>query len=195
MQLLCHACTVLWYVKLSSVLGGPSICPFASVCRTLPHPLRWQHNSNLVFWIHVWTSKQQCSIIQIMFWCKDCNSNTWWWFRLYLLLLYPCTQGIHISDLGLTDWIDVKRTLRQICCPKLYLDFVWSLMNFIQVDRPHRKIVHIFVLGEIRQNLLDYIYVLIPDSRGSQHLPIWAALACRTLPHPLRWQHSSSLVF
>ena len=37
--------------------------------------------------------------------------------------------------------------------------------------------------------------VLIPDSRGSQHLPIWAASACRTMPHPLRWQHNSSLMF
>ena len=50
-------------------------------------------------------------------------------------------------------------------------------------------------MDEIRQNLLEYMEVLIPDSRGSQHLPIWAASACRTMPHPLRWQHNSSLVF
>ena len=37
--------------------------------------------------------------------------------------------------------------------------------------------------------------VLIPDSRGSQHLPIWAASACRTMPHPVCWQHNSNLVF
>ena len=127
--------------------------------------------------------------------CKNCKANTWWWFRLYLLLLYQCTQAIHISDLGLADWIDVKSTLRQICCPKLCLDFVWSLKNFIQVHRSPSQIVHIIVLDDIRQNLLEHMEVLIPDSRGSQHLPIWAASACRTMPHPLRWQHNSSLVF
>ena len=42
----------------------------------------------------------------------------------------PMHQAIHISDLGLTDWIDVKSDLRQICCPKICLDFLWSLMDF-----------------------------------------------------------------
>ena len=67
--------------------------------------------------------------------CKYCKANTCWWFLLYLLPLYQSTQAIHIPDLGLTDWIDVKSILQQICCPKLCLDFVWSLINFIQVDR------------------------------------------------------------
>ena len=126
--------------------------------------------------------------------CKDCKANTWWWFRMYFLL-YQWTQAIYISDLGLTDWTDVKSTLWQIGCPKLCLDFVWSLMNFIQVYRSPSWVFLIIVLDEIRQNLREYMEVLIPDSRRSQHLPIWAASACRTMPHPLRWHHNSSLVF
>ena len=36
---------------------------------------------------------------------------------------------------------------------------------------------------------------VIKCSRGSQHLPIWVASACRTTLHALWWQHKSSLVF
>ena len=78
--------------------------------------------------------------------CKDCKANTWWWFWIYLLGLYQCTQAIHRSYLGLIDWIDMKNTLRQICCSKLCLDFEWSYMNFIQVDRSPSLIFHIIVL-------------------------------------------------
>ena len=38
---------------------------------------------------------------------------------------------------------------------------------------------------------LEYMEVLIPDSRGSPHLPIWAA----TMLFPLWWQHNFNLVF
>ena len=31
--------------------------------------------------------------------------------------------------------------------------------------------------------------VLIPDPRGSHHLPIWSASACRTVPNPFWWHH------
>ena len=75
------------------------------------------------------------------------------------------------------DWCEEHFTQNLIGCPKLCLDFVWSLMNLIQVDRS------------------PYMEVLIPDSGGSQHLPIWAALACRTMSHPLWWQRHSCLVF
>ena len=45
-------------------------------------------------------------------------------------------QAISISDLGLTDWIDVKSTLRQICWPMLCIDFSWSYIDFLQVYDP-----------------------------------------------------------
>ena len=87
--------------------------------------------------------------------------------------------------------IDMNGTLRQIYCPKPCLDFMWSFIKIIQVGRSTSLIFHIIVLGEIRQNPLGYMEVLIPDSRGSQHLPIWAA----TMPYPLWWQHNFNLVF
>ena len=48
-------------------------------------------------------------------------------------------------------------------------------MDFVQVDGSPPEIFHIIVSEEIRQNTQEYMEVLIPDSRGSQHLPIWAA--------------------
>ena len=39
------------------------------------------------------------------------------------------------------------------------------------------------------QNQLEHMEVLIPDPRGSHHLPIWSVSACRTMPHPFWWQH------
>ena len=53
---------------------------------------------------------------------------------------------------------------------------------------PIVNIVYHFI-DEIRQNPLEYMEVLIQDTRGSQHLPIWSTSACRTMPHPLWWQH------
>ena len=87
-------------------------------------------------------------------------------------------------------WIDVKSTV-QICSPKICLDVMWSLTNFIQVDRSPSLIFYIIILDEIRQSPLEYMEVLIPDSRGTQHLPIWAS----TMPYPLWWQDNSNLVF
>ena len=44
------------------------------------------------------------------------------WFRIYLITLYQCTQAIPGSDLWSgSDWIDVTSALRQICC----LELVW----------------------------------------------------------------------
>ena len=45
--------------------------------------------------------------------------------------------------------------------------------------------------SQTKKNPLEYMGVLIPDSRESQHLPIWAA----TMPYPLSWQRNSNLVF
>ena len=162
----------------------------------MSHGLWWQHNSGLVFWPSVLdTYVRICSPVldtcfshnTIICRCKDCKTNTWWWFRLYLLPLYQCTQAIHISDLDLTDGIDVKSALRQMCCPKLCPGFLWSLINFIQVDGSPSYTSRTIVSDEIRQNPLEYMEVLIPDSRGSQHLLISAASVCRTMSHPLSW--------
>ena len=63
-------------------------------------------------------------------------------------------------------WIDVKSISRQICCPKLCLDFIWSLMNFVQVDRYPSQVFHIVVFDEIRQNPLEYM--LSPEHNSVQ---------------------------
>ena len=58
--------------------GGSQHLPIwaASACKTMSHPLWWQHNSSLVFSPHVFTSTQQCSIIQIIYRCRDDKANT-----------------------------------------------------------------------------------------------------------------------
>ena len=45
----------------------------ASARRTMSHVLWSQHNSGLIFWTHVFTSTQQCSIILIICRRKDCK--------------------------------------------------------------------------------------------------------------------------
>ena len=115
-----HAWTLLWHVMLLSVQHMPAWV--ASACRTVSHALWWQHNSSLVFWTNVFTSTQQCSIIQIICICKYCKANTWWWFRLYLLPLYQCTQAIHISDLYWYEWHFTTNLLPQTL-PRFHVKF------------------------------------------------------------------------
>ena len=125
--------------------------------------------------------------------CKDCKANTWWWFWLHLLLLYQCTT--HISDLGFNrlDWYEEHFTTNPL--PKALSRFRAKFDEFYSGRSFQTYIFHIIVLDETRQNLLEYMEVFIPHSRGSQHLPIWAASDCRTMPYPLWRQHNSSLVF
>ena len=62
-----------------------------------------------------------------------------------------------------SDWIDAKSTLRQICCLKLRLDFLWRLIDFIQVVGSPSCIFHAFVPDEIGKNPLEYMEVQILD--------------------------------
>ena len=51
--------------------------------------------------------------------------------------------------------IDAKSALRHICCLKFCLDFLWRLMDFIQVVGSPSCIFHVIVPDEIRKNLLN----------------------------------------
>ena len=62
------------------------------------------------------------------------------------------------------NWIHVKSTLRHICCLKLCLDFLWRLMNFIQVVGSSSCIFHVTVPDEIKNNPLEYMKVQILES-------------------------------
>ena len=68
-------------------------------------------------------------------------------------------------------------------------------MNFIQVDKPPIVNISHYCIGWNQANSIGMQEVFIPDSRRSEHLPIWAASACRTMPSLLRWQHNSSIVY
>ena len=50
---------------------------------------------------------------------------------------------------------DVKSALRHICCLKFYLDFLWRLVNSIQLVGSPSYIFHVIVLDEIRKNPLN----------------------------------------
>ena len=63
-----------------------------------------------------------------------------------------------------SDYIDMKSALRQICCPKLCLDFLWGLINFIHVVGSPSCISHVIVLDGTRNNPLEYMGVQILDS-------------------------------
>ena len=67
-----------------------------------------------------------------------------------------------------SNWIDVKSALRQICCLKHCLDFLWRLTNFIQVVGSPSCIFHAIVPDEIKNNPLEYMEVQIP--KGVDHL-------------------------
>ena len=53
-----------------------------------------------------------------------------------------------------SNWIGVKSALQQICCLKLCLDFLWRLMNFIQVVGSPSCLFHAIVPDEIKINPL-----------------------------------------
>ena len=164
----------------------------ASACRTMSHALWWQHNSNLVFWINLLTSTviqsfKPCACAKIVKPILDGDSD-------YTVSLCTNTPKPDFwSGLNRFGWCEEHFTTNLL--PQDLYSFVWSLMNHIRVDRSPSSIFHIVVLDGIRQNLLEYMAVLIPDSRGSQHLPTWAASACKTTPHPLRWHHNSGPEF
>ena len=95
----------------SQTLEGHSIClPIwaASACRAMPHPLRWQHNSNLVFWSHAFTPIQQCSIIQIMCRCTNDKVNPYHVMWLVRVVFFEDCQAFLIDIFTLS--LNKKKT-------------------------------------------------------------------------------------
>ena len=84
------------------------------------------------------------------------------------------------------DWCE-KRFTTNVMSQALSR-FLVKFDEFFQEDGSPSLILRIILSVEIRQNPLEYTEVLIPDTRGSQHLPIWSTSACRTMSHPLWWQ-------
>ena len=74
------------------------------------------------------------------------------------------THPRHPWLLSGSNWIDVL----QICCLKLCLDFLWRLLNFIQIDCSPSCIFHTIVPHEIKNNLLEYVGVQILDSLSAR---------------------------
>ena len=72
------------------------------------------------------------------------QSHTWFWYG--------------------SDLIGAKSALQQICCLYLCLNFLWWLVNFIQVVCSPSCIFRVFVLEEIgKKNLLEYMEEQILD--------------------------------
>ena len=79
-------------------------------------------------------------------------------FTIYLYLIVTLYQRYHPSHSWFwsgSDRIDLKSALRHLCCLKFCLDFLWRLMNFIQIVRSPSCIFHVIVQDEIRKNLLN----------------------------------------
>ena len=162
--------------------------------------LWWQHNSGLVFWTHAYT----CSGHMFSPWPNSPQS-----FKSC-----ACAKPvklIHISSIPspfepmhpshsyfwsgskTLDWCDECITTNLL--PQALSLFLVKFDKFHSGRLFPSVNISRYCIGQNQANPLEYMEVLIPDSRGSHHLPIWAASACRSMPQPLWWHHNSSIVF
>ena len=91
--------------------------------------------------------------------CRVCNSE----FIFILSSLCTNAPKPFLVWSG-SDRIDTKSALQHICCLKFCLDFIWRLMNFIQVVGS--TIVHIssYCAGWNQEKNTEYMKVQILDS-------------------------------